>query len=544
MPIFVRGLTLQLDEPEELLRTRAAARLKVRPDDIRAWAVVRRALDARRHDRLAFTYNLELALSGPPKREEHLVRRLHRADVTLLEVEAPAMLEPGSEPIRERPIVVGFGPAGMFSAYLLAQYGYRPLVLERGFDVSTRHHDIIVDYYRKRQFHPESNLLYGEGGAGTYSDGKLYTRVNDPRVRQVLEVFYHHGADPKILVEGKPHVGSDKLPGICRRIRMHIEDLGGEVRFGARLEDVLIEGGRLVGLVVSGERLACGPVLLAIGHSARDTLRMLALRGVRVEAKPFQIGVRIEHPQALVNHWQYGAACEQARLPPADYHLVARGAAGERGDLFSFCMCPGGVILPTNESPGEIATNGASRSRRSGPFANAGLVITVHPAELAAQEGGKAFDPLDGLAYQESLERQAFEMTGGTYELPCQRASDFRERRPSDGRLETSYPLGGRWVDLWKLLPPYVADAVTRGVTLLDRRLPGFGGPDAVITAPETRASGPVRLVRDPQTREAAATANLYPVGEGAGYAGGIISAAIDGLKSAELIIQRYAPVR
>jgi uncharacterized FAD-dependent dehydrogenase len=540
MPIFVRGLTLHLDEAEDVLKERAAARLKIRPQDIRAWAVVRRALDARRHDRLAFSYNIELALAGSPHHEARVVGRLRRPDVTLLAPEPPARLDPGREPMPERPIIVGFGPAGMFAAYLLARYGYRPLVLERGADVTTRHHDIMVDYYRKRQFHPESNLLYGEGGAGTYSDGKLYTRVNDPRVRQVLEAFYHHGADPAILVEGKPHVGSDKLPGICRRIRMHIEDLGGEVRFASRLEDVLIEGGRLVGVVVNGERLACGPLLLAIGHSARDTLRMLAARGVQLEAKPFQIGVRIEHPQALVDRWQYGPRCGHERLPPADYHLVARGAAGERGDLFSFCMCPGGIILPTNESAGEIATNGASRSQRSGRFANAGLVITVNPKDLSAPSG--RFDPLEGLAYQEALERRAFEMTGATYEVPCQRASDFCNHRVSDGPLETSYPLGGRWSNLRDLLPPYVADAVARGVSLLDRRLTGFGGPDAIITAPETRASGPVRIIRDPQTRESLSAANLFPVGEGAGYAGGIISAAIDGLKSAELIIQRYAP--
>jgi uncharacterized FAD-dependent dehydrogenase len=542
MPILVRGLTLGLDEPQELLRERSAARLKIRAEDIRAWAIVRRALDARRHDRLAFTYNVELALAGSPKREAQLVRRLHRADVTLLEPPVLPPLEPGHEPLPERPIVIGFGPAGMFAAWLLASYGYKPIVMERGAEVTTRHHDIMVDYYRRRQFHPESNLLYGEGGAGTYSDGKLYTRVNDPRVRQVLEIFYQHGADPSILIEGRPHVGSDKLPGICRRIRMQIEQLGGQVRFGARLDDVAIESGRLIALVVNGERIACGPVLLGIGHSARDTLRMLAARGVRLEAKPFQIGVRIEHPQALVDRWQYGAACGHQRLPPADYHLVAKGAAGPRGDLFSFCMCPGGEILPTNESPGEIATNGASRSKRGGEFANAGLVITLDPRELFGSIN--SIDPLDGLAYQEALERKAFEMTGGTYQVPCQRACDFLAHRVSDGELRTSFPLGGQWSDLRKLLPRDVSDAVSRGVALLDRRLPGFGGPDAIITAPETRASGPIRLPRDPATRESVSAAHLLPIGEGAGYAGGIISAAIDGLKTAETLIRRYAPAR
>ncbi len=542
MPIFVRGLTLGLDEPEELLRDRAAARLRVTPGDIRNWAIVRRALDARRHDRLQFTYNLELVLAGPPARETQRVRRLRRSDVAMLKPEPPSRIDPGRELLPGRPIIVGFGPAGMFAGLLLAEYGYRPLIIDRGADVTTRHRDIMVDYYRHRRFHPESNLLFGEGGAGTYSDGKLYTRVNDPRVRQVLTTFYQHGADPDILIDGKPHVGSDKLPGICRRIRMHIESLGGEVRFGRRLDDVVIRDGRATQVVISGEKIQCGPVLMAIGHSARDTLRMLAARAVAFESKPFQLGVRIEHPQAMVDRWQYGPLCGHDRLPPADYHLVAKGAAGPRGDLFSFCMCPGGEILPTNESAGEIATNGASRSNRSGRFANSGLVITIDPRELLAK-GNAEMNPLDAIAFQEELERTAFRLTGESYRVPAQRASDYLVGRSSDGTLETSFPLGGQWTDIRQVIPGFVADAIARGLQQLDRKLPGFAGPDALITAPETRASGPVRMTRDPATRESVSTANLYPVGEGAGYAGGIISAAIDGLKTAELLIGRFAPL-
>lgn len=541
MPIFVRGLTLGLDEPESLLRERAAARLRVPPGDVRVWAIVRRSLDARRREGVQFTYNVELALAGPARHEARLVRRLHRQDVTLLAPEPPPEPRPGHEPLPERPLVVGFGPAGMFAGYLLAEYGYRPVILERGRDVSTRHRDIMVDFYRRRVFHPESNLLFGEGGAGAYSDGKLYTRVRDPRVRSVLEVFYRHGADPDVLIDGKPHIGSDKLPGICRRIRQRIESLGGQVRFAARLEDVEIEAGTLRAVRVNGQRLACGPVLLAVGHSARDTLRMLARRGVAFETKPFQLGVRIEHPQELVNRWQFGRACGHARLPPADYALVARGAGGEHGDVFSFCMCPGGVILPTHESPGEIATNGASRSKRGGPLANAGLVVTLDPRAVCPEA---TQDPLAGLDYQEQLERAAFKLTGETYQVPAQRACDFLAGRPSDGEVRTSYPLGARWADLRQLLPDYLARAMAAGIAQLDRRLPGFGGPEGLITAPETRASGPVRMTRDAVTREAIATRNLYPVGEGAGYAGGIISAAIDGLKTAEAIIARYAPCR
>lgn len=540
MPIFVRGLTLELDEPEDALRDRAAKRLRVKPDDIRTWAIVRRSIDARRGG-VRFMYNVELALAGPPRRETSLVRRLHRQDVTMLTPDSPKPLEPGSVPLPAPPVVVGFGPAGMFAGLLLAEYGHKPLIIDRGQDVSTRHRDIMVDYYREHRFHPESNLLFGEGGAGTYSDGKLYTRVNDPRVHQILETFYHHGANPDVLIDGKPHIGSDKLPGICRRIRMHIELLGGTVRFGARLDDVIVEDGRLAAVVVNGERIDAGPVILGIGHSARDTLRMMGRRGVRFESKRFQLGVRIEHPQDMVDRWQYGQHCGHHRLPPADYHLVARKAAGERGDVFSFCMCPGGVILPTNESPGMISTNGASRSKRDGPFANAGLVVTLDPAEVYPTAHD---DPLAAFDLLEQIERHAYDATDRSYRVPCQRAADFVERRASDGTLATSFPLGGQWADLHAILPAAAAEPIVRGINMLNERLPGFGGMDAIVTAPETRPSGPVRIPRDDQTRESVSTKNLYPVGEGAGYAGGIISAAIDGLKTAEVVIQTFAPMR
>lgn len=537
MPIAVRSLTLELDEPEDLLAGRAAARLKVPVGDIRVWGVVRRTLDARDKSRLRFSYNIELALAGSPKRERQVVQRLHRPDVALLQPEPDLEVEPGSTPLPGRPVVVGFGPAGMFAAVLLARMGYRPLVLDRGQEVSVRHRDILVDFYRHGQFHPESNLLFGEGGAGAYSDGKLYTRLHDPRVRIVLELLYQFGASPSILIDGKPHVGSDKLPGICRRIRMHINDLGGEVRFGARLDDVEIRDGRLCAVVVNGERIVCGPVILAIGHSARDTLRMLGRRGVAFEPKPFQMGVRIEHPQAMVDRWQYGPSCGHERLPPADYQLVAKGAAGDQGDVFSFCMCPGGMILPTNESPGQISTNGASRSRRGGPLANSGLVLTLDPVGVCPASA----EPLAAFDFLEGVERSAFELTGGTYRVPVQRAADFIHGRQSDGHLETSYPLGGQWSDLRRVLPPAVAESIARAVAQLDRRLPGFGGDEALVTAPETRASGPVRMTRDRDSRESVSILSLYPVGEGAGYAGGIVSAAVDGIKTAEAIIARYA---
>ncbi len=535
MAILVRNLALPLEGGLEDLLAAAAKRLRVPRETIRTHAVVRRSLYARKHRPLRFIYHVELGLHEALKQERHRVAQLHHKDVEFIVPYELPEPQPGREPLRHRPVVIGFGPAGMFAALRLAQYGYRPLVLERGKDVRRRHYDVLKTFLKDKIFNPESNYLFGEGGAGAYSDGKLYTRVSDPRVRTVLEVLYQHGADPDILVEAHPHVGSERLPGICRRLREHVEQLGGEVRFESRVDDVRIQSDTLVSLRVGDQTLPVGPTLWGVGHSARDTIRLLARRGVAVVPKPFQVGVRIEHPQDLVDRWQYGDAAGHERLPPAEYRLVAKGAAGGHGDLFSFCMCPGGTILPTNESPNLIATNGASRSRRSGRFANAGLVITLEPSATPG-------DALAGLAYLEKLERRAFELGGGEYRAPAQRAADFLAGRGSQGRYEGSYPFGVAWRALADLLPPNIMSALHTGLQMLDEQLPGFAGSEGVMLAPETRASAPVRILRRSDSREAVGTRNLYPIGEGAGYAGGIVSAAIDGLKTADALIVRYSP--
>ena len=534
MAILVRNLRLGLDVPGEELGGLAASRLKVPLEAVREWRPVRRSLDARDRAEVHFVYHVELILDGGGGAERAALRRANARDVDLVRPRRQHDPTPGHVALSEPPVIVGFGPAGMFAALRLAERGYRPIVLERGRDVRSRHRDVLKDFYRERRFHAESNLLFGEGGAGTYSDGKLYTRISDAMVATVMETLVHHGADPDILVDARAHIGSDKLPRICMNIRRRIEALGGQVRFEARVDDVEVEDGRLTAVRTNGDRLKVGPVVLAIGHSARDTIRMLASRGVRLEAKPFQVGVRIEHRQERVDRWQYGVLAGHERLPPAEYHLVAKGAAGANGDVFSFCMCPGGQILPTSESEGQIATNGASKSKRRGPFANAGLVVTLSPEVVAG-------DPLYGLEFVERWERLAFSSTQGTYAVPAQRASDYVQRRDSDGLLETTYPFGGQWRSVRYVIPPEVGDAVERGLRMLDARLPGFAGNEAIVTGPETRASSPVRIVRENASRQSPTCAGLYPCGEGAGYAGGIVSAAVDGIKSADAIIAEYA---
>lgn len=541
MPIVVRNIRLGLDEAEELLVHRAAKRLGVDAEAVRTYAIVGRSVDARRGE-VSFCYHLELALDEPLQKQRQRLSKIRPSSAAWIEPTELREPKPGKGALPHRPIVVGFGPGGMFAALRLAEFGYQPLVLERGRDVRRRHRDIMQRFYRDGDFDESSNLLFGEGGAGTYSDGKLYTRVNDPRCRSVLETLYRYGADPDILVDARPHIGSDRLPTICAAIRKRIQSLGGEIRFETRLVDLSIRAGRVESVELEGADpnsrttlSPIGPMILAIGHSARDTLRMLAGRGVTIDSKPFQIGVRIEHPQGMIDRQQYGTAAGHRRLTPAEYHLVAKGAAGQHGDMFSFCMCPGGVILPSNESPGLVVTNGASRAKRSSPFGNSGLVITLDPKELG-------LSALDGLAFQEKWERLAFAATRGTYQVPMQRASDYLKKRRSSGTLETSYPLGGSWCDVRTLIPPEVATALDRALPLLDKKFPAFAGDEGLIAAPETRASAPVRITRDKESRQALDVRGLYPVGEGAGYAGGIISAAVDGLAGADAIIEHYAP--
>ncbi len=531
MSLRVSNVSLELDEPEAALPQRLAERLGVDAGSIRQWRILRKSIDARRRSEIKFVYSAEVELPG---QEAGLLARGLGGDVATYEPDRFQWPDPGTEPLPRRPVVIGSGPAGLFAAYFLALSGYRPLMLERGRDVKGRVADVRA-FDQGGAHDPESNYLFGEGGAGTFSDGKLTCRSSGPDVRRVLEVIAECHGKPSILYEQRPHLGSNRLPLIVRTLRKKVEELGGECLFSCRMEDLEISDGRLKGLGTSSGPIAVDAAVLAIGHSARDTYQMLLTRGVPLEAKPFQFGVRIEQPQAQINAARHGPFADHPALGAADYEVVTR--AGDR-DLFSFCMCAGGFVMASVSEPGHFATNGMSESRHDSPFANSGLVITIRPEDTGS------LHPLAGIHFQQKAERLAFMAAGGTYKAPIQRAVDFLDGRTSRGEVPSSYTTYSRGVlpvDLREITPSVVVDALMRGLPALDRSFRGLFLRDATLVGPESRGSSPVRIPRDDSTRESQAVAGLYPCGEGAGYAGGIISAAVDGLGTARALVGRYA---
>ena len=524
MSLKVSNVRLELDEPEAVLPEKLSARLGIPASEIARWRILRKSLDARRHQDLHFVYAAEVEL---PESEG----KLRAPDVEVFESERFDWPEPGLAALEHRPLVIGAGPAGLFAAYMLALDGYRPIVLERGRDVKDRVAD-VRRFDAGGAFDPESNYLFGEGGAGTFSDGKLTSRSTGPDVHRVLEILADCHGKPSILYEHRPHLGSNRLPLVVRTLRRKVEQLGGEVLFSCRVEDLEIVDGRLRGVSTSSGRIAAEVAVLSVGHSARDTYGMLLRRGIPLEAKPFQLGVRIEQPQGQINVARYGASAEHPALGAADYNLTAR--AGSR-DLFTFCMCAGGYVMPSVSEPGYFCTNGMSESRHDSPFANSGLVITIQPEDTGSRH------PLAGVHFQQRAERLAFLAGRRAYAAPIQWARDFLSARASRGSLPSSYPRGTVAMDLAAILPGLVVEALERGLPIMDRRFHGLFLKDATLTAPESRGSSPVRVPRDPSTRQSAAVAGLYPCGEGAGYAGGIISAAVDGLRTARAIVAARA---
>ncbi len=535
MAIRISNLRLGLDEPEAALEDQLARVLGLAPAALGRWRILRKSLDARVKEALHFVYTAEVQ---PPVGEDEprLVAHARRKqrDVRIEQHAEPGfrLPPPGGVPLRHRPVIVGSGPAGLVAGYFLAEQGYRPLVLERGRAVRERIHD-VQRFDGGGPFEPESNYLFGEGGAGTFSDGKLTCRSTGPEVRRVLELFTACKGKPSILYDYRPHLGSNRLPAVVKAIRRQILAHGGEVRYNCRVEDLDLSGGVLRGLFTTSGYLPAEVVLLAIGHSARDTLAMLVRRGVPIVPKPFQMGVRIEQPQETVNRVKYGRAPLEEKLGAADYNVVARGP----NDLFSFCMCAGGYVIPSVSTEGYFCTNGMSLSGHDSPYANSGLVVTVPLEQFPGA------DVLAGVRLQEQYERLAFELGRGQYLCPIQDVRHFLAGHASKDAPPGSYQRGVVPADVGLLVPPFLRAALLHGLPILDRRWQGRFLREATLVGPEARGSSPVRMVRDEASRAAPGIPGLYPVGEGAGYAGGIVSAAVDGLRSAMAVIAKYAPL-
>ncbi|WP_369959681.1 NAD(P)/FAD-dependent oxidoreductase [Pseudomonas benzenivorans] len=527
----ITELKLPLDHPEEALRPALLQRLGIADDELLDFTLFKRSYDARKKSsELQFIYTLDFAV-----RDEAALLTKFRDDKHIGTAPDTAYKPVGqaAQPLQERPIVVGFGPCGIFAALILAQAGLRPIVLERGKEVRQRTKD-TWGLWRKKVLDPESNVQFGEGGAGTFSDGKLYSQIKDPKHlgRKVLQEFVKAGAPEEILYVSKPHIGTFRLTGVVATMREEIKALGGEVRFQQRVSDLLIDNGQLQGVVLeSGEQIESRHVILALGHSSRDTFRMLHARGVFMEAKPFSVGFRIEHPQSLIDRARLGKYAGHPKLGAADYKLVHHARNGR--SVYSFCMCPGGTVVAATSEPERVVTNGMSQYSRNERNANAGIVVGITPEQ--DYPGG----PLAGVELQERLESQAYILGGRSYEAPGQLVGDFIAGKPSTewGSVEPSYKPGVKLGDLAPSLPDFAIEAIREAIPAFAKQIKGFDLHDAVLTGIETRTSSPLRITRGDDL-QSLNLKGLYPAGEGAGYAGGILSAGVDGIRVAEAVVQ------
>jgi len=529
MKLRVRDIRLPLDYQSSDVKEILASKLKIKPKDIKSCTLHKKSIDARRKTvYFNCTVDVELLSEFPIAPE---IRAL--PEITEVEEKKPVPIQPGDRPMSYAPIIVGAGPAGLFCALMLARKGFSPVVIERGQDVDRRIKS-VDRFWQDGVLDEESNTQYGEGGAGTFSDGKLTTRIGDSRVEYVLKTFVEYGADEEILILKKPHVGTDVIRNVVKQIRQEIIRLGGEFYFDACLTDIHVNKGTIKSIIINNEvELPCSLLVLAVGNSARDVYRLLHQKSISLIPKAFAVGVRVEHPQALIDQIQYGASAGNPRLPVADYHLTYQDRITGRS-LYTFCMCPGGYVVGGASNKGQVVTNGMSYFSRDSGTANSALVVTVSPTDWDNE-------PLGGIKLQEQLEQHAFEMGGSNYHAPAQYMQDFLDYRPTEsleGSLATYKP-GLTPANLWKLLPREVAEVMRRGILSWDKRLHGFVCEKAVMTAVETRTSAPLRIERE-SSMCSVSVEGLYPCGEGAGYAGGIVSAAVDGLKVAETIVGSF----
>lgn len=521
----IQEIKLSLDEDEELLKSKLAKKLKIAQESILNYKIFKKSIDARKKNDVYFVYTLDAELKNEDK-----ILKMYGGKGILKVPQVDNKYEKIAPVNIKRPIIVGTGPAGLFAGLVLAMMGYRPILLERGKDVDERVVDVEL-FWRDGKLNTESNVQFGEGGAGTFSDGKLTTLIKDPRSRIVLEEFIEAGAPEEILYLNKPHIGSDILRNVVKNIRKKIISLGGDVRFNSKVTDLLIENNQVIGVKINdGETIDCDKVLLALGHSARDTFQMLYNNGVEIVQKGFSIGVRIEHPQKLINEKQYGEFANHKKLGAADYKLSAHFDNGR--SAYTFCMCPGGMVVAAASEENMVVTNGMSLHARDMKNANSALLVGVSPQDYGDEH------PLAGVEFQRKWEGLAFIAGGKNYKAPAQRVGDFLNDRPSEsiGEINPTYNPGVTMTDLRQCLPQYVTDTLKKAIIAFDKNIHGFANPDAIMTGVETRSSSPIRILRDESLQSN--IRGLYPVGEGAGYAGGIMSAAIDGIRVAEQISQ------
>ncbi|WP_432666865.1 hypothetical protein R9X47_10970 [Wukongibacter baidiensis] len=528
--IRISQLRLGIDDNTEKLIKKASKVLNIKPNNIKKMSIFKESIDARKKGQIEFVYTVDVSVDN----EKRVLKKVRNKNVTItpdMEYKYP---ESGNVELGSRPVVIGMGPAGLFCGLILAQRGYKPLILERGEAVEDRS-ETVEKFWKSGKLNTESNVQFGEGGAGTFSDGKLTTRVKDPRCRKVLRELVKSGAPEDIMYSFKPHVGTDILKSVVKNLREEIIKLGGEVRFNSKVTSLIIKEQKICAVEINNEEVINSEaVVLAIGHSARDTFEMLHQKGVEIVQKPFAIGVRIEHPQPIINEAQYKQFANHERLGAADYRLTYHAANGR--SVYTFCMCPGGTVVAAASEEGRVVTNGMSEHARDKANANSALLVSVVPEDFEGDH------PLAGMHFQRKWEEKAYNLGGGGYIAPAQLVGDFLDDRESKslGEVKPSYEPGIKLTNMGECLPSYVIEAMKEAIVNMDRKLKGFGMDSAIITGVETRSSSPIRILRESKSLESANVNGLYPAGEGAGYAGGIVSAAVDGIKIAEKLISKH----